>query len=292
MLDITSTFSIRVGQQRLRVTTHGEGRPLLLINGIGATGDLFEPFRLAVEGYAPRQTISFDAPGVGGSPVPWYPPTMRSLAKIVDGLAGELGHENLDVLGISWGGALAQELARRHPNRVRRLVLAATMHGWTSTPGRPSALSVLATPARYYSAAYLERIAPTLYGKEILDHPDLLRRHSHMRTTRPPSPLGYAYQLAALRRWTSWPWLAKLDMATLVLAGDDDPIIPVANARMIAERIPNGELHVVAGAGHLFLFLRAAAMAAKVCDFLDGPCDASGRVTYPQEPGERALRIV
>jgi poly(3-hydroxyalkanoate) depolymerase len=254
----------------LRVTSEGEGRPLLLVNGIGATGDLFEPFRRALAERDGRQTITFDAPGVGGSPTPWYPPTMRQLAELVACLIERLGHEAVDVLGISWGGALAQELARRYPERVRRLVLVATMHGWTSFPGRPTAIAVLATPARYYSTTYLKLVAPTLYGREILDHPELLRRHGYLRTQRPPSPIGYTWQLAALRRWTSLPWLRSLPQPTLVLAGDADPIIPLINAHVLAERIPGGELHVVRGGGHLFLYLRAGEMAERVTTFLDG----------------------
>lgn len=260
---------VHIRGQRLRVNVEGTGKPLLLINGIGATGDLFEPFRAAIAARDARQTITFDAPGVGASAAPLYPPTMRQLSGLVADLVTELGHRQVDVLGLSWGGALAQELARRHPGRVRRLVLAATMHGWTSLPGRPAALTVLATPARYYSPGYLTRVAPTLYGREILDHPDLLRRHAHLRATKPPSMVGYTWQLAALRRWTSLPWLSSLPHHTLVLAGDDDPIIPITNAKLMAARLRNGRLRIVEGGGHLFLFLRADQMAQEVLSFLD-----------------------
>jgi poly(3-hydroxyoctanoate) depolymerase len=259
--------TVHVGRQRLRVTIEqpGTGRPLLLINGIGATGDLFGPFR---EHFTDRETIAFDAPGVGGSPSQLYPPTMRHLAGIVTGLIGELGHERVDVLGLSWGGALAQELARRHPDSVHRLVLAATMSGWTSLPGRPLALSILMSPIRYYSPHYLERVAPTLYGGAIRDHPELLREHARIRAAHPPSPVGYYRQIAALRRWTSLPWLHRLPHRTLVLAGDDDPIVPLANARLLARLIPAGQLHIVDNGGHLFLFTRAAQTATVVRDFL------------------------
>ena len=259
---------MRVGRQRLRVSIEqpGAGRPLLLVNGIGATGDLFRPFR---EHLTDRETIAFDAPGVGGSPSPVYPPTMRQLAGVVAGLIDELGHEHVDVLGLSWGGALAQELAHRHPDSVHRLVLAATMAGWTSVPGRPVAVSILMSPVRYYSPAYLERVAPTLYGGEIRQAPKLLREHARLRAAQPPTVLGYYNQIAALRRWTSLPWLHRLPHRTLVLAGDDDPIIPLANGRLLANRIPSGRLHVVEGGGHLFLFTRPAETAQLVREFLD-----------------------
>lgn len=264
--------TVNVWGQRLRVSEQGtadpDRPPLLLINGIGAPLDLFEPLRDAL---ADRHTIAFDVPGVGGSPTPIYPPTMRWLAALVAGLLEELGHHQVDALGLSWGGALAQELARRHPHRVRRLVLAATMSGWTSLPGRPAAVAILLTPARYYFPTYFAAVAPTLYGREIRQHPDVLRRHTHLRTTRPPTPIGYYYQLATLRRWTSAPWLWRLPQPTLVLAGDEDPVIPLVNSQLLAYAIPSGRLRVVRGGGHLFLLLRAQQMAEELGEFLDGP---------------------
>lgn len=270
-----STY-VSIGRQRLRVMVEnrGAGNPLLLINGIGATGDLFDPFRAHLQD---RETIAFDAPGVGGSPAPVYPPTMRGIARLVAGLIHELGHDQVHVLGLSWGGALAQELARRHPDRVRRLVLTATMPGWTSLPGRPAAVSILMSPARYYSTDYLRRVAPTLYGGLIAEHPRLLSEHARLREARPPTTVGYLWQLAALRRWTSLPWLHRLRLRTLVLAGDDDPIIPLPNARIIARQIPDGRLHVVEGGGHLFLFTRAEEMATLVSGFLATGADEANR---------------
>jgi len=259
---------VSVGMQRLRVTVEnpGFGHPLLLINGIGATGDLFDPFR---QHFDDRETIAFDAPGVGGSPAPLMPYSMRKLAGTVAGLVDELGHEQVDVLGLSWGGALAQEFAHRHPNMVRRLILTATMAGVTSIPGRPAAVATLLSPMRYYSPEYLKRIAPTLYGGAIRDNPDLLDDHARQRAARPPSGVGYVYQLSAIQRWTSLPWLHRLPHRTLVLAGDDDPIVRLINGRLLAARIPDARLHIVEGGGHLFLFTRAHELARIVCDFLD-----------------------
>ncbi len=264
----TKSSTVSVGLQRLRVTVEnpGVGRPLLLINGIGATGDLFGPLRRHL---TDRETIAFDAPGVGGSPGRLMPFSMRSLAATVAGLVDELGHDRVDVLGLSWGGALAQELARRHPEVVHRLILTATMPGVTSIPGRPAAVATLMSPARYYSPEYLKRIAPTLYGGAIRSHPELLDEHAKQRAARPPSQLGYLYQLSAIQRWTSLPWLHRLPQRTLVLAGDDDPIVRLANGRLLASRIPDARLHVVEGGGHLFLFTRSEEMAGVIVDFLD-----------------------
>jgi len=264
----TKSMMVSVGTQRLRVTVEnrGAGRPLLLINGIGATGDLFDPFR---QHFGDRETICFDAPGVGGSPTPMLPYSMRKIAGTVAGLVDELGHSTVDVLGLSWGGALAQEFAHRHPGMVRRLILTATMPGVTSLPGRPAAVATLLSPMRYYSPEYLKRVAPTLYGGAIRDNPELLDEHARQRAARPPSNLGYIHQLSAIQRWSSLPWLHRLAHRTLVLAGDDDPIVRLVNCRILASRIPDARLHVVKGGGHLFLFTRAEEMATIVADFLE-----------------------
>lgn len=239
---------------------------MLLVNGLGATGDLFDDFRLHIDD---RETIAFDAPGVGGSPAPTWPWRIPWYARVVAGLITELGHDQVDVLGVSWGGALAQELAYRHPDRVRRLILVATTPGVLSIPGRPAALSILMTPLRYYSTGYLRAVAPTLYGGAIKDHPDLLARHGQVRATRPPTPLGYLWQMNALRRWSSLLYLRRMQTPTLVLAGDNDPIIPAVNGRIMARLLPHGELHIIKGGGHLFLFTRAAEMAERITTFLD-----------------------
>jgi poly(3-hydroxyalkanoate) depolymerase len=276
----TKSSTVSVGMQRLRVTVQnpGVGRPLLLINGIGATGDLFDPFRKHL---ADRETIAFDAPGVGGSPTPLAPYSMRKMAAIVAGLVDELGHDQVDVLGLSWGGALAQEVAHRHPEVVHRLILAATMPGVTSIPGRPAAMGILMSPVRYYSPDYLRRVAPTLYGGAIRDAPELLDEHAKQRAARPPTGRGYLYQLSAIQRFASLPWLHQLKMRTLVLAGDEDPIVRLVNGRLLANRIPDSRLHVVEGGGHLFLFTRGEEMAGVVADFLDTGASKAYRQLRP-----------
>lgn len=263
-----------VGSQRLRLSidNRGRGRPLLLINGIGATGDLFDPFRIHLDD---RETIAFDAPGVGSSPAPLVPLPMRGLARMLSKLITKLGHERVDVLGLSWGGALAQELAIRHPDQVDRLVLVATTPGIGGVLGRPAALTILASPARYYSPAYLKRVAPTLYGGGIADRPDLLESHAALRSRHPPSLRGYMSQMLAIQTWSSLPRLHRLMPRTLVLAGDDDPIIPPANGRILARLIPDADLGIIEGGGHLFLFVRAEEMADRVRCFLDRETDNS-----------------
>lgn len=256
---------VEVGGLRLRVSIRGHGRPLLLLNGIGAALELLDPFRARLDGV---ESIAVDLPGTGGSQTSLWPLRLRGLARLLDGLLDALGYREVDVLGISWGGALAQEMARRHAARVARLVLVATSPGWMSLPGRLAALRVLATPRRYYSPTYFEEVAPILYGGAVLEDPHLLREQGHLRFIHPPSLRGYLWQIAAVAGWTSVPWLHRLAMPTLVLAADDDPIIPLSNARLIAWRLPHATLEVVPRGGHLFLLTHADTVAPRISRFL------------------------
>ena len=104
--------------------------------GIGGNIEMWEPFERALDGSG-LQTITFDAPGVGESTSWRLPRRMGGLARTVDHLVGALGYEAVDVLGVSFGGALAQQLVRQSPDRVRRLVLAATAPGVPGLGGRP-----------------------------------------------------------------------------------------------------------------------------------------------------------
>ncbi len=278
-----TTRLVQVAGQRLRVSIEdGDGPPLLLCSGLGASFELWEPLRREFRGVP---TIAFDAPGVGGSDTPRCPPTLRGIAATINGLLDELDVDEADVLGVSWGGAVAQELARRHPGRVRRLVLAATTPGMIAVPGDPRALAILATPLRYWSPSYFERVAPSLYGGEILDDAALLQRQAWLRFNHQVGLRGYVWQLLAARRWTSLPWLHRLEQPTLVLTGDADPIIPVVNGRILAARIPNATLHVVPGGGHLFLLTRADEVASTIQAFLSGARVESDSAPIPTTKG-------
>src|SRR5919204_1271123 len=141
---------------------------------------------------------------------------MGGLAGVVRALLDELELERVDVLGYSWGGGLAQELARRSPDRVRRLVLCATSPGLGGIPPRPLAALMLATPARYYHPRLLALTLPHIAGGRTAREPTVLAAHAGERLHWPPDPLGYAFQLYAAAGWSSLRWLHQLPHHTLV----------------------------------------------------------------------------
>jgi len=244
------------------------GPPLLIFNGIGANLELIEPF---VDALAGVEAIIFDIPGAGGSPAPLMPYRFSNLCVLADKLLSHLGYAGqVDTLGVSWGGALAQEFARLYPQRCRRLVLAATSPGVIMVPGSLSVLSKMLGVRRYTDAQYLRRVGADLYGGAFRADPSLLDEHG--RHMHPPRGRGYLYQLLAAWGWSSLPWLGTLKLPTLVMHGADDPIVPLINARILAARIPRSTLHVVDD-GHLFLVTGAAHAAGVVGRFLRGPAD-------------------
>lgn len=251
-----------------RATGSGPARtPLLLINGIGASLELLQPL---VDELSPGlEVIRFDVPGIGGSPLPTVPYHMSTLAPLVGELLRELGHEQVDVLGYSWGGGLAQQFAITQRRRCRRLVLAATGTGTLMVPGRPGVLAKMLTPRRHRDPAYARRVAGDLYGGTMRTHPEQAAAVLHAHTRRGPER-GYYYQLLAGVGWSSLPVLGLIRQPTLVLAGDDDPIIPTVNAGILGRGIPNSRVHIYHG-GHLALLTEAAELAPVIDAFLVPP---------------------
>src|SRR5690348_2618512 len=139
--------SLTAGGRAIRVAVREgtPGRPpLLLCNGIGASLELLQPF---VDALDPRRgVIRFDMPGIGGSPPPVVPYHLAGSAPLLSGLLDQLGYQQADVLGISWGGGLAQQFALGRPDRVRRLVLVATGPGPLLVPGRRLTLMRMLPP--------------------------------------------------------------------------------------------------------------------------------------------------
>ena len=257
---------VRVHGAEVRVSVRGEGPALLMFMGIGAPFELWEPFEREMSPYG-RQLIALDLPGTGGSSAVLPPMRMGGLVKLAVAILDHLGVDQVDVIGVSYGGAVAQEFAHQAPGRTRRLVLAATSTGMLAVPAKPSVLIHLATPLRYWNPGYAQRIVGDIYGGRSRTDP-WAHRALRARFERPPTAVGYLGQLWAGLGWTSLPWLTRLAVPTLVMSGDDDPIIPTANGRILARLIPGARLHIVLGGGHLFLLEEAASSAAVIEEFL------------------------
>lgn len=256
-----------VGGKYLRYAIKpGVGEPLLLCNGIGANLELTFPLLKAL---GARPVLVFDVPGAGGSESMHFWPSLRRYSRFAVGVLEHAGFRgDFAVAGVSWGGGLAQQIARDHGLRVTHLVLMATSPGMVMFPGKLLALTRMTTPRRYLSRGYMAKHAPTIYGGEMRNNPH--NAVDHARLVMPPSGLAYVQQILAMYGFSSLPWLHRLRCPTLIISGDDDPLIRVANARVLAHLVPNSHLHIVKGGGHLFMTMRAAETAALIDEWI-GP---------------------
>ncbi|MEZ5897018.1 MAG: alpha/beta fold hydrolase [Parvularculaceae bacterium] len=274
---------VTVGAQKLRTAVwrgDGGGRPVLFFNGIGANLEIAQPL---AEALPDRDVITYDLPGVGGSPDPFIPYRPWWVAKAAKTILLEYGYDApIDVMGVSWGGGAAQQFTFQYQNRVNRLVLCATSPGALMVPGKIDALSKMADPKRYMDGEFLKQNFNTLYG----DEPHGAAAFSERMT--PPSAAGYFYQLMAMMGWSSLPFLRLLPHETLILAGDRDSIVPLANAKILKFMIRRSELHIVEDGGHLFILSKAQDILPVLQSFLDRPALCEPATTTQPAPTQAA----
>jgi poly(3-hydroxyalkanoate) depolymerase len=249
--------------QQIRVNVRsGTGVPLVLCNGIGASLEVLDP---VVEHLDPDTTVvRFDAPGSGGSPDSPLPYGFPYLAAVLRQLLNklDLNTRAVDVLGLSWGGALAQQFAFQNPRYCRRLILVSTGNGAIMVPGKAGVLAKLLTPRRFLDHQYAASIAGDLYGGTVRTDPSVVKRLFD-RQLMSGSRVGYLHQLLAGSVWTSIFALPLVRQRTMVVAGLDDPVVPLSNARILHRLLPNSTLHLHSG-GHVDLITNAAELAPVV----------------------------
>jgi len=257
--------SLKIGELELHVDVRpGDGSrpPLLICNGIGASLRILDPLVNALD--PAIEVIRFDPPGVGDSPAVTLPYGLPQLAGVLDELLDELGHDEVDVMGYSWGGALAQQFALQRGSRIRNLVLVSTSTGAWSVPGTPQAFREMLIPRELADAAdaiVISEFISAAPGNET-------RRTAFTQAHQPTDLRGYLFQLAAVMWWTSLPFLPLIKQRTLVVGGLDDPIVPPLNAMILANLIPNAALALVPG-GHLEIVTSASDLGSRITEFLD-----------------------
>lgn len=256
---------VEINGQTLRFARMGvphAERTLLVFNGIGASLETAIPIARRFER---TQMLIFDVPGVGGSPTPLIPYRMAHLSRLSRRFLDHLGVGEVDVLGVSWGGAAAQQFVFDNQKRVRSMVLCATSAGMVMVPGQLKVMAKMATPKRYLDPEHMLKIGPDIYGGLLRTNREALEVHaSSMRGGR---SRGYLYQLLAGAGWTSFLWLPQIKARTLIIMGTDDPLVPAVNGKILARRLPNAELKLM-DCGHLFMLTQPEETARMVEDFI------------------------
>jgi len=258
-------FFSKIGNQQLRTAIwsgadKGDGKrtPLLFFNGIGANLEIAQAF---ADTFTGRDIITFDMPGVGGSPDPKVPYRPWWVAKAAKQILLENGYSVVDVLGVSWGGGPAQQFAWQNKGMIRKLVLCATTTGVTMVPGNPKALTKMMSPKRYIDRDFLAKNFETLYG-------DAAKEVGEFSINMvPPSVKGYLYQLTAMMGYSTLTFIRRIKCKSLVIMGDQDQIVPLVNGRFLNYMLPRSRLKIIKGAGHLFLLTRREETIQIIRDF-------------------------
>lgn len=268
--NLPNIFFSQVGNQKLRTAIwkgvdkgYGKRTPLLFFNGIGANLEIAQAF---ADTFTGRDIITFDMPGVGGSPDPTVPYRPWWVAKAAKQILLENRYTKVDVLGVSWGGGPAQQFAWQYKKMVRNLVLCATTTGVTMVPGKPKALTKMISPKRYIDRDFLAKNFETLYG----DAADTGVGEFSLNMM-PPSVKGYVYQLMAMAGYSTLPFIRGIKAKSLVIMGDNDHIVPVANGHILRYFLPKAKLKIIKGGGHLFLLTKRDETIDIIRDFFGEP---------------------
>jgi poly(3-hydroxyoctanoate) depolymerase len=260
---------IQIEGRHLRVRRSGTGRPILLLNGMGMPLSTWSPLDLHLDGF---DRISVGTPGSGRMLGRLSGLTMRDYAALLGDLLDELCIERADVLGLSFGGMVAQQFAHDMPTRVRRLVLASTSCGLGGAPSNPAS----------WWNAMLAEISPASSGWGprwmARQWSLLMQREFGARWASGPRLSGFVDQMAASSMWSSVAWLPRLTQETLVITGTADALVPSANASILASRMPRAQIYRVHGGGHMCLLDRVAEVGPVVATFLRATDDSVPRV--------------
>jgi pimeloyl-ACP methyl ester carboxylesterase len=286
-----------VNGARLHYERRGSGPPLLWITGFTISAEVFAPvLRLYERDY---ECIVYDNRGAGRTRARAGLTSMAQLAADAAGLLGRLGIDAAHVHGLSMGGMIAQELALRFPDRVRGLVLGGT------SPGGPLAVrptvrelaalgGVISAEGRRPGRPWL---AGALFSEEFRRrHPDRVRELLRNFRVHRPGLDGVASHWWASVYHDTVSRLPQIQAPTLVIHGECDAFAPLANARMLAERIPDAELAIVPGAGHAYLLEQPEASARLLLGWLERRGDIPpGRARHDRaarwEPVTRRLGL-
>ncbi|MEN5147790.1 alpha/beta fold hydrolase [Pseudomonas orientalis] len=239
----------------MNVSICGQGSPLLLLNGLGGLIRTFDPLRDELDDF---MTITLDVPGVGKSQMPRWPIRLPRHAEMIAEMLKQLGIDQVDVFGVSWGGALAQEFALRYPSMVRRLILAAT------SPG-PVLLMKPADVMDFFRKSKNAKMRKQDSSRNSLH---TLLRFGAMKGMLSVNPRTHYFQLAALIGWTSLLRLSRLSQRTLVLTGDRDPLVQAYNAHILRRTIRRSELRILKCEGYFFVVTSARRTAVLIREFL------------------------
>jgi pimeloyl-ACP methyl ester carboxylesterase len=242
----------------------GDGPALVLLHGFTHDSRAWRP---QLESLSDQFTvIAWDAPGAGQSPDPADPFEIGDWADCLAGLLDVTGLERAHIVGLSWGGIVAQEFYRRYPARVDSLVLADTYAGWKGSLPEPIPQERLAACLRDSSlppSEFVPRYLPGMFSESPTQ--EVREELAHIMTDF--HPLGFRLMAMALANVDTRELLRSIRVPTLLVWGDADARSPMTVALQMRDAIPGARLAVIAGAGHVSNLEQPALFDAEVRNF-------------------------
>ncbi|HKV05169.1 MAG TPA: alpha/beta fold hydrolase [Candidatus Acidoferrales bacterium] len=253
----------------------GQGVPILLIMGLGWASDLWHRTRPILSSH--YRTIVLDNRGVGRSDVPPGPYPIAVMASDAAAVLDAAGIESAHVFGVSMGGMIAQEFALQYPQRVKTLILGCT------AAGGPQAVSAgpEVVEALLHRSSNPDEFAETT-NRFIYDSStprDRIEADMLLRKKWYPTELGYTSQLQGIAAWEAYSRLDQITAPTLVIHGETDRLVPPANGRLIAQRIPGAKLAMIPHASHVFFTDQPDASQREILGFLSAHSKRSRRTS-------------
>jgi 3-oxoadipate enol-lactonase len=259
----------RVNEVELAYELRGVGPMLVMIHGAQGDQTMFNDL---TNRFADRfRVLTFDQRGSGLSEKPQSGYSIASLADDTAALIDHLGSAAADVIGVSMGGTIAQELVLRHPAKVRSLILGCT------TPGGPNAIRIGSSA---FAAAYSTQpmtaeergraLAEAAFTSSYVEqHPEIVPAMIEARRQRPLDPAALEQRIRAVIAHNAYDRLSQIACPTLVITGKDDALVAWQNSELLAQRIPGARLVVLEPAGHCFWLEQPQKSFGAMVEFLD-----------------------
>lgn len=251
---------------RIHWRASGAGEPLLLIMGLGYSSEMWHHVEAGLAEHF--RVIVFDNRGIGKSESAPGPHLIPDMANDAAAVLDAAGVDCAFVLGMSMGGYIAQELALSHPQRVQALVLGCTACGGAHvTSADQKVLDVLMERANMPPEQGIRAMIPYIYDSGTPK--DRIEADMAVRLANYPDAETYLGQIEGVRLWNSCDRLQQLSVPTLILHGENDQLIPLANGRLLAKHIEGSELQVLDEASHIFTTDQPNRTVRWVTDFLN-----------------------
>jgi 3-oxoadipate enol-lactonase len=262
--------TVRANDIDLAYEEAGSGPVLLFIMGLTGTRHHWLDFhrRFADK----HRVIAFDNRGSGGSGATEPPYTIAQMASDARALLDALGVESASVFGVSMGGMIAEELAILDPARIDRLILGCTHFGGARiAPPHETVIDAFARIGTRKASESVRALLEANFSQDFLDREAALVTGlvEHGLANKMP-PAGFRGQFAAVATHDAESRLRAVRTPTLILHGDADRLIPVSNAKLLAEALPHAETRIFAGVGHMFWIEAPSETEAAIRAFLSG----------------------